>query len=114
MILTELELIERSKAIRILFSDVDGILTDGRLVYGTDQIETKEFNCTRWIGGQTVAWLWISIRIDYGEAVRGSDETCIRAKRRSFDSKAAAQIASDYRDDQTAWTVFGRSMLHRG
>jgi len=44
MILTELELIERSKAVRILFSDVDGILTDGRLVYGTDQIETKEFN----------------------------------------------------------------------
>jgi len=44
MILPGPELLERMSAIRILLSDVDGILTNGRLIYGSGQIETKEFH----------------------------------------------------------------------
>jgi 3-deoxy-D-manno-octulosonate 8-phosphate phosphatase (KDO 8-P phosphatase) len=35
---------QRARAIRLLVLDVDGILTDGRLYYGPDQIELKAFH----------------------------------------------------------------------
>lgn len=35
---------ERLKKIRLLLMDVDGVLTDGRIIYGSDGTETKAFD----------------------------------------------------------------------
>ena len=32
------------QGIRLLLSDIDGVLTDGKLVYGSDGVEIKEFH----------------------------------------------------------------------
>lgn len=35
---------EKCQAIRLLLTDVDGVLTDGKLIYGSDGVETKQFH----------------------------------------------------------------------
>ena len=37
--------------IRLIVSDVDGVWTDGRIIYAGDRIEIKEFNVRRRAGG---------------------------------------------------------------
>ena len=38
------DLAQRAKSVRLLVLDVDGVLTDGRLYYGGDDVELKAFN----------------------------------------------------------------------
>lgn len=42
--LTEEELIERCKNIKAIVTDVDGCLTSGKIIYGTQELEIKEFD----------------------------------------------------------------------
>ncbi len=44
------DIIERAKKIKILVMDVDGVLTDGRIVYGTYGDEIKNFNVNDGLG----------------------------------------------------------------
>lgn len=44
------ELQSRCRQIRLLLTDVDGILTDGRLIYTSDGVETKEFHVRDGLG----------------------------------------------------------------
>ncbi|MDD5634142.1 MAG: HAD-IIIA family hydrolase [Candidatus Omnitrophica bacterium] len=44
------EIIERAKKIKILVLDVDGVLTDGRIVYGTYGDEIKNFDVNDGLG----------------------------------------------------------------
>ncbi|PJA61903.1 MAG: 3-deoxy-D-manno-octulosonate 8-phosphate phosphatase, partial [bacterium (Candidatus Ratteibacteria) CG_4_9_14_3_um_filter_41_21] len=41
---------ERAKRIKLFLTDVDGVLTDGSLVYGDNGMEIKLFNATDGIG----------------------------------------------------------------
>lgn len=82
MILTELEMLKRVSAIRILFSDVDGILTDGRLIYGPNQVETKEFN----VRDGLAVKLWRGCGYRFGLiTARESDAVARRASELSVD-----------------------------
>tara|TARA_R110001599_G_scaffold203653_1_gene400788 strand:- start:217 stop:864 length:648 start_codon:yes stop_codon:yes gene_type:complete len=38
------EIVERAKRIKAIIFDVDGVLTDGRIIYNNDGMESKEFN----------------------------------------------------------------------
>lgn len=40
----ETQVIERARRIRLLLLDVDGVLTDGTIIYDDDGVETKVFN----------------------------------------------------------------------
>ena len=42
--LTEEELVERCKNIKAIVTDVDGCLTSGKIIYGTQELEVKEFD----------------------------------------------------------------------
>ena len=44
------DVIERAKKIRLLLLDVDGVLTDGRIVYDNQGNETKNFNVNDGLG----------------------------------------------------------------
>ena len=38
------EIQQKCQSIRLLLSDVDGVLTDGKLIYSSSDVETKEFH----------------------------------------------------------------------
>ena len=44
------DIIERAKKIKVLVLDVDGVLTDGRMIYGTYGDELKNFNVNDGLG----------------------------------------------------------------
>ena len=44
------ELIERAKRIKLLILDVDGVLTDGRIIYGSRGDEIKNFDVNDGLG----------------------------------------------------------------
>lgn len=44
------DLHQRARAVRLLVLDVDGVLTDGRLYYGGDEIELKAFHIQDGLG----------------------------------------------------------------
>ena len=44
------ELIEKAKKIKLLILDVDGVLTDGRLIYNEDGTESKNFDVNDGLG----------------------------------------------------------------
>ena len=44
------DLLQRAAGIRLIGFDVDGTLTDGRLLYGTDEHETKSFHVQDGLG----------------------------------------------------------------
>jgi 3-deoxy-D-manno-octulosonate 8-phosphate phosphatase (KDO 8-P phosphatase) len=46
----ELEIIEKAKRIRMLVMDVDGVLTDGRIIYSDDGTEVKAFDVKDGVG----------------------------------------------------------------
>lgn len=45
-----MKLEERCREIRLILSDVDGVLTDGGIIYNNDGIETKQFNIRDGLG----------------------------------------------------------------
>ena len=44
------ELIERARKIKLIAFDVDGVMTDGRLIIGDDGLEYKAFNTQDGLG----------------------------------------------------------------
>lgn len=38
------EIISKAKSIKLLITDVDGVLTDGGIIYDNNQVESKKFN----------------------------------------------------------------------
>ena len=75
--LTQTELFEKAKQIKLIVMDVDGVLTDGRIIYSSDGVETKCFNVRDGHGiavarmaGLAIAWI----------SGRDSKVTTLRAK----------------------------------
>ncbi len=50
MTVSKNELIEKAKKIKLLLLDVDGVMTDGRLIYATDGVEIKNFDVNDGLG----------------------------------------------------------------
>src|SRR3972149_1774898 len=46
----DLEIIEKAKLIRMLVMDVDGVLTDGRILYSSDGVEIEAFHVRDGVG----------------------------------------------------------------
>jgi YrbI family 3-deoxy-D-manno-octulosonate 8-phosphate phosphatase len=58
---------EQINRIRLLVTDVDGVLTDGAVIYGTGQVELKAFNIKDGLGIRLATWgglpvLWLTGR----------------------------------------------------
>ncbi len=75
--MTQAELMEKAKLIKLIVLDVDGVLTDGRIIYSSDGTETKCFNVRDGHGiaqalfaGLEIAWI----------SGRNSPVTSLRAK----------------------------------
>ncbi len=47
---------EQIARIRLLVTDVDGVLTDGAVIYGTGQVELKAFNIKDGLGIRLATW----------------------------------------------------------
>ncbi len=54
--------IERAKRVRLLVCDVDGVLTDGRIIYGTDGFEAKAFHTLDGLGMQALKGAGIGVQ----------------------------------------------------
>jgi 3-deoxy-D-manno-octulosonate 8-phosphate phosphatase (KDO 8-P phosphatase) len=59
--------IERAQRVRLLVCDVDGVLTDGRIIYGSDGFEAKAFHTLDGLGmqalkGAGIAVQWLTAR----------------------------------------------------
>jgi 3-deoxy-D-manno-octulosonate 8-phosphate phosphatase (KDO 8-P phosphatase) len=50
----ELTPIERALRVKLLICDVDGVLTDGRIIYGSDGFEAKSFHTLDGLGMQAL------------------------------------------------------------
>jgi len=65
------------KNIKLIVSDVDGVLTDGRILISSDQVESKFFNVEDGTGAALAHYAKIPIALISG---RYSESTKIRAK----------------------------------
>ena len=84
------ELMRRARAIRLLTCDVDGVLTDGRIIVSADGRESKAFHVLDGIGlkmlmraGVTVAW------------ITGSNATAVLHRARGLGVTRVVQGAED-------------------
>lgn len=88
-------------AIRLLVSDIDGVLTDGTLLYGTDNLESKAFDIKDGLGLRLATWAgfpvaWLSGR--RSDAVtRRADELGVRLYEGVANKDAGLrQVATDH------------------
>lgn len=75
--MTEMSVEEKAKKIRMLILDVDGVLTDGLLIYGSNGIELKAFHVQDGFGIRAVQRMGILVAIITG---RDSDIVAQRAR----------------------------------
>lgn len=64
--LLDAELLKRAKAIRLLLLDVDGILTDGRLYFDNNGVESKAFNTRDGLGMKALQRSGIEVAVITG------------------------------------------------
>lgn len=64
----------RAKKIRLLLLDVDGVMTDGRIVYDSNGIETKFFNVKDGLGIKQVQRAGIEVGIISGRGSKVVDD----------------------------------------
>ena len=69
---------ERWSSIRLLAMDVDGVLTDGGILVGSDGVETKAFHVLDGMGivrllRNEIAVAWISGRLSGATSVRAKE-----------------------------------------
>jgi 3-deoxy-D-manno-octulosonate 8-phosphate phosphatase (KDO 8-P phosphatase) len=70
------ELSEKLKSIRLLLLDVDGVLTDGALIYSHDGRETKIFNVRDGLGLKLAMAAGIQVGIVTGRKSTALDHRC--------------------------------------
>jgi YrbI family 3-deoxy-D-manno-octulosonate 8-phosphate phosphatase len=85
-----MSLAERCNAIRLILSDVDGVLTDGRLVYGNAGIESKAFHIR---DGQGIR-LWQQNGLHFGIVTARSSEV-VKRRAEELDIAIVRQGAHD-------------------
>ena len=98
---------ERLVRIRGLVLDVDGVLTDGRLYYGSDGSETKAFHVRDGAAIKQLLRAGLEVAIITGRESpmvrRRAEELGITALRQGADDKLAAFTA--LRREATAWST---------
>jgi 3-deoxy-D-manno-octulosonate 8-phosphate phosphatase (KDO 8-P phosphatase) len=65
-------------SIKVLVCDIDGVLTDGTIIYGDTQLELKAFNIKDGLGMRLAAWndfpiVWLTGRTSAAVARRGEE-----------------------------------------
>ena len=70
------ELSEKLKSIQLLLLDVDGVLTDGAIIYGHDGSETKIFNVKDGLGLKLAMAAGIKVGIVTGRKSPALDHRC--------------------------------------
>ncbi len=88
----------RARNLDWLLFDVDGVLTDGRLVYGADGEQWKVFHVRDGLGLKLARDAGLKIGILSG---RGNDALAARAREIGFDA-----LIQDRHDKDTAFTEF--------
>lgn len=73
-------IIEKAKKVRLLLLDIDGVLTDGSLIYGKEGVEQKMFHVS---DGQGMLFLMRS-GVDIGVITAGSVSEIISARMKSL------------------------------
>jgi 3-deoxy-D-manno-octulosonate 8-phosphate phosphatase (KDO 8-P phosphatase) len=68
-------LIRRAAAVRLIVMDVDGVLTDGRITYGSDDVELKSFNVKDGLG------ISLAVREGYQLGIITARESAMVARR---------------------------------
>jgi len=87
--------------IKMLACDIDGVLTDGSIIYGTGNLEVKVFNIKDGIG-MKIAWLshfpvvWITGRKSEA-AVRRADELNVQIYQGMADKEAGLRAVAEER-----------------
>ncbi len=69
-------LLEKLKCIELLLLDVDGVLTDGGIIYSDDGSETKIFNVKDGLGLKLVMKAGIKVGIVTGRKSAALDHRC--------------------------------------
>jgi len=92
--------VEKVARIKLLACDVDGVLTDGAIIYGTSNVELKAFSVKDGLGMKLAEWcglpvVWLTGR--KSEAVaRRADELGVQVYQSATDKDAGLrQIARD-------------------
>jgi 3-deoxy-D-manno-octulosonate 8-phosphate phosphatase (KDO 8-P phosphatase) len=67
---------KKLKDIKLLLLDVDGVLTDGRIIYNDHGMETKEFNARDGLGIKLLMKAGISVAIVTGRASKTLRNRC--------------------------------------
>ncbi len=68
--------INQLKKISLLLLDVDGVLTDGSIIYNDDNVETKPFNAKDGLGLRLLMDAGISVGIVTGRSSKALDYRC--------------------------------------
>ena len=75
-ILTDQKIIEKLKKIKLLLLDVDGVLTDGSIIYNDNDVETKTFNVKDGLGIRILMKQKIDVAIITGRSSRALYRRC--------------------------------------
>ncbi len=75
-----LRALARAKEIKLLLLDVDGVLTDGNLLYSDSGEESKSFNTQDGFGLRLLGEAGIHGRGHHGTKIRGGCQTCRRTE----------------------------------
>jgi 3-deoxy-D-manno-octulosonate 8-phosphate phosphatase (KDO 8-P phosphatase) len=67
---------EKLKAIRLLLLDVDGVMTDGRIVYGNDETEFKQFDVKDGLGIKLLKQAGIEVGVVTGRKSEALARRC--------------------------------------
>jgi len=70
------ELLNKLKHIKLLILDVDGVLTDGSIIYNDDGLETKVFNVKDGLGIRLLINAGIKVCIATGRSSKALDHRC--------------------------------------
>jgi len=81
---------QRLQKIRLLLLDVDGVLTDGRIIYGSDGTETKAFDVKDGHGLKMLQRAGIAIGI-----ITGRESTVVKHRARELGIEIVHQGAKD-------------------
>ena len=84
------ELIARAKKIRLLVLDVDGVMTDGRLIIGDDGLEYKAFNSQDGLGMRLLKASGVDLAI-----ITGRTSNVVTQRAESLDIKFYFQGVDD-------------------